>query len=102
MRCIAAIDRESLRKTRGGTLVGDIATHFIQPGLPGYEEAGGAKGPQYDFNKSLNGDMTVAKKYLKLGHFKKGTSVLMVGDNEAPATRPRRWCSTPCSRSASR
>ena len=83
----AAIDRVALQKTRGGRLTGDIATHFIQPGLPGYEEAGGAPGPHYDFNTNLNGDMTVARKYLKLGHFKKGTPVLMVGDNEAPADK---------------
>jgi peptide/nickel transport system substrate-binding protein len=83
----AAMDKTALRKTRGGTLVGDIATHFIQPGLPGFEEAGGMKGPQFDFNKNPNGDMAVAKKYLKLGNFKKGTPVLMVGDNEAPADK---------------
>ena len=83
----AAINKEALQKTRGGKLTGDIATHFIQPGLPGYEEAGGAKGPQYDFNKNLGGDMTVAKKYLKKGGFKKGTPVLMVGDNESPADK---------------
>ncbi len=83
----AAIDRTALQKTRGGRVTGDIATHFIQPGLPGYEEAGGAKGPQYDFNKSLTGDLAVARKYLKKGGFKKGTPVVMVGDNEAPADK---------------
>ena len=40
----AAIDRDALRPTRGGAVVGDIATHFLPPGVPGFEEAGGKKG----------------------------------------------------------
>jgi peptide/nickel transport system substrate-binding protein len=83
----AAIDKTAMQKTRGGRLTGDIATHFIQPGLPGFAEAGGMKGPGYDFNRVPSGNMAVAKRYLKLAHFKKGTPVLMVGDNEAPADK---------------
>ena len=32
-------------KARGGTFVGKPGTHFLPPGIPGFEEAGGEKGP---------------------------------------------------------
>ena len=45
-RAVAAgIDREAMRRARGGDAVADIATHFIAPGTPGFREAGGAAGP---------------------------------------------------------
>ena len=46
---IAGFDREAMRLTRGGELIGDIPTHFIPPELPGFEEAGGLEGPGIDF-----------------------------------------------------
>ena len=45
----AVIDRNALRQTRGGPTVGDVATHFLPPGIAGFEEAGGEKGPGFDF-----------------------------------------------------
>ena len=38
---IAGFDRNALRLTRGGEILGDIATGWIPPGIPGFEEAGG-------------------------------------------------------------
>jgi peptide/nickel transport system substrate-binding protein len=61
----AALDREAIVKARGGPLVSAPMTHFIYPGNNGYAEAGGAAGPQTDYNKSTTGDMTVAQKYVK-------------------------------------
>ena len=46
---IAASNRTDLRNTRGGELVGPVATHFIPPGFAGFEEAGGSNGPDLDF-----------------------------------------------------
>ena len=49
---VAASNREALRATRGGALAGAIATHFIMPSVPGFQQAGGYAGPagaQYDF-----------------------------------------------------
>ncbi len=46
---LAAADREAMRLARGGELVGPIATHFIPPGVPGFEEAGGLEGAGLDF-----------------------------------------------------
>src|ERR1700754_2997088 len=46
---IAGFDREALRLTRGGTIAGPIATHFLSPTIAGFAEAGGMKGPGLDF-----------------------------------------------------
>ena len=62
---VAAFDRNALRLTRGGKILGDIATGWIPPGIPGYEQAGGLnEGKEYDFNTKPNGDMALAKQYL--------------------------------------
>lgn len=62
----AAMDRNALRLTRGGPAVGDIATHYIPPGVPGFEEGGGMAGPKdVDFLKNPNGDLDLAKEYMK-------------------------------------
>src|SRR5690349_8505907 len=53
---IAGFDRDAMRLVRGGELVGDIPTHIIPPGLPGFEEAGGLKGPGLDFMSHPAGD----------------------------------------------
>ena len=44
---VAASDRKALQLTRGGTAAGDLATHFLPLDFPGFEEAGGAKGPRW-------------------------------------------------------
>ena len=62
---IAAIDREALRLTRGGSEVGKIAQHFIPPGIPGHKESGGEDGfKDLDFMRNPKGDMELAKKYM--------------------------------------
>jgi peptide/nickel transport system substrate-binding protein len=85
----AVIDRTALRQTRGGQAVGAIATHMIPPGSSGYEEAGGAKGPGYDFTSSPTANIALAQSYLKKAGFKDGKytgpPLLTVADNIAPA-----------------
>jgi peptide/nickel transport system substrate-binding protein len=61
---VAASDRKALQLTRGGTAAGELATHFLPFEFPGYEEAGGAKGPSLDFMANPSGDMALAKKYM--------------------------------------
>jgi peptide/nickel transport system substrate-binding protein len=62
---IAASDRNALRLTRGGKILGDIANGYLPPGIPGYDEAGGAKqNTDLDYLKSPNGDRALAKKYM--------------------------------------
>ena len=41
----AALDREAMDKARGGQLVTTVETHFLYPGIAGFEQAGGLKGP---------------------------------------------------------
>jgi peptide/nickel transport system substrate-binding protein len=62
---IAASDRNALRLTRGGEVLGDIATGWIPPGIPGFEEAGGLKqNTDLDFLAKPEGDAALAKKYM--------------------------------------
>ena len=86
---VAAFDRDAARKARGGEFVGPIATHFIPPSIAGYEEAGGAKGPGFDFLANPKGDMAVATKYMKAAGYASGKydgteELLMVGANVDP------------------
>lgn len=68
----AAIDRNALVKIRGGALVAAPMTHFLYPGVAGYEEAGGAAGPKVDYNEHTEGDPAVAAKYMKLAGYPSG------------------------------
>jgi peptide/nickel transport system substrate-binding protein len=62
---IAGMDRNALRLTRGGAILGDIATGWIPPGIPGFEEAGGLKqNTDLDFLSKPAGDMSLFKKYM--------------------------------------
>jgi peptide/nickel transport system substrate-binding protein len=69
---VAAFDRNALRQAFGGPLVGDIPTHFIPPGQPGFDEAGGVKGPGFDFLANPNGDMALAAQYMKKAGYPSG------------------------------
>jgi peptide/nickel transport system substrate-binding protein len=87
---IANSDRTALRNTRGGELFGPVATHFIPPLIPGFEEAGGVQGPDLDFVKNPDGDPALAKSYMQKAGFKSGKcegsvcDVTMVGDDAPP------------------
>jgi peptide/nickel transport system substrate-binding protein len=88
----ALVNRNDLRTTRGGPTLGVIATHFIPPGIPGFDEAGGNPGPQgLDWNSNPAGDLNVAMKYMKKAGFPSGKytgpPLLMVGDNQPPASK---------------
>jgi len=69
---IAAFDREALRKAFGGPLTGKIPTHWIPPGQPGYEEAGGEQGPGVDFLAKPEGDIALAQEYMKKAGYASG------------------------------
>jgi len=85
----AVIDRTALRQTRGGPTLGTIANHFLPPGIAGFDEAGGEKGPGYDFASNPTADVALAKKYMQKAGYKNGMydgpPLLTVGDNESPA-----------------
>ena len=81
-------DRNALVATRGGSRIGPVATHYIPPFLPGFQEAGGSKSP-YDFMSQPNGNLALAKRYMRKAGYASGRyngpSLLMVGDDSAPA-----------------
>jgi peptide/nickel transport system substrate-binding protein len=83
---LAAADREAMRLARGGELVGPIATHFIPPGVPGFEEAGGLEGAGLDFMANPAGDSELAAQYMQdagyeSGKYEGGEQILMVAEN---------------------
>jgi peptide/nickel transport system substrate-binding protein len=69
---VAAFDRNALRQAFGGAVVGIIPTHWIPPGQPGYDEAGGANGPGSDFMSHPSGDLQLAMSYMKKAGFSSG------------------------------
>jgi peptide/nickel transport system substrate-binding protein len=89
---VAAADRQAYLLARGGNLVGQVATHFLGPEVPGFDESGGAEGFGFDFLKNPGGDMEVAKKYMKLAGYPSGKytgkeNVLIVGSNSDPGPK---------------
>jgi peptide/nickel transport system substrate-binding protein len=86
----AALNREAMDKARGGSLVTIVATHYIYPEIPGFEQAGGVTGPKFDYNEHPQGDMAVAEKYMKLagypsGKYTGGQTLQVVGSTGNPA-----------------
>ena len=85
----AVIDRNALRQTRGGPTLGTTATHFMPPGIAGYEEAGGVEGPGFDFTSNPKADVALAKQYMQKAGYENGMydgpPLLTVADNESPA-----------------
>ncbi len=83
----AVMDRNALRLTRGGPTLGTIATHFLPPGLLGFEEAGGTSAT-FDFLKNPKGDLELAKDYMRKAGYASGLysgpALRMVGDDQPP------------------
>lgn len=89
-RAIAAvIDRNALRLTRGGPALGTVATHFLAPGQPGFDVAGGDAGPGYDFYANPNGNVALAESYMKKAGYPTGKytgpPLLAIADASVPA-----------------
>jgi peptide/nickel transport system substrate-binding protein len=84
----AALDRAALDKARGGELFTNVQTHFIYPGIPGFDQAGGLKGPKFDFNEHPEGSKAVADKYMKLAGYPSGKfsgpAITVVGATGSP------------------
>lgn len=89
---VANSNRTDLRNTRGGELTGPVATHYLPPDFPGFEEAGGLEGPDLDFMANPEGDPEVAAEYMKKAGFKSGKcegsecEITMVGDDSPPGS----------------
>jgi peptide/nickel transport system substrate-binding protein len=85
----ALVDKTALRQTRGGPTLGPLATHLIPPGISGFEEAGGEKGPGFDFVSQPTGNLQLAMQYMKKAGYASGKyngpPLLTIADNQAPA-----------------
>jgi peptide/nickel transport system substrate-binding protein len=68
----AALDREQMRRVRGGEIVGEIASHFLYPGVQGFEEAGGQEGTGADFLANPEGDRALAARYMRAAGYEDG------------------------------
>jgi len=90
---LAGFDRNAARLARGGALLGDMPTHFIPPGVPGFEESGGVKGPGFDFmNSTGEPNQQVSGEYFKKAGYSSGKyegndEILMVGTSEGVAQK---------------
>lgn len=61
----AALDRQELRRAAGGDSVGQIASGWIPPGIPGYAAAGADhQNPTHDELANPAGDLAVARRYM--------------------------------------
>jgi peptide/nickel transport system substrate-binding protein len=89
----AAFDRNAMRLARGGALIGDIPTHIIPPGIPGFDQAGGMKGPGDDFlNSTGQPNMQLAADYMRKagypsGRYTGGGTFLMIGTSQGVAQK---------------
>jgi peptide/nickel transport system substrate-binding protein len=89
---MAGFSRNAARLARGGKYVGDIATHWLPPDFPGFEQSGGFKGfPDIDYFNANNveGDPAVSAKYFKAagyasGKYEGNEELLIVGANADP------------------
>jgi peptide/nickel transport system substrate-binding protein len=68
----AAFDKNAMRQAFGGEITGDIPTHWIPPGQPGFEEAGGEAGTGADFMSKPEGDIELAKEYMRKAGYESG------------------------------
>lgn len=89
---VAATDRSAYLLARGGSLVGQVATHFLGPEVGGFEQGGGAEGFDFDFLRNPRGDMAVARKYMERAGYPSGKytgddKVLIVGSKDDPGPR---------------
>jgi peptide/nickel transport system substrate-binding protein len=88
----AALDREEMRLVRGGEVLGEVANHFLYPGVPGFEEAGGLEGTGADFLARPEGDPELAARYLRDAGFASGRyegdeTIQVVGDSGDPSDK---------------
>jgi peptide/nickel transport system substrate-binding protein len=89
---VAISDRSAYLLARGGKLVGQVATHFLGPEVPGFQEAGGAKGFGIDFVSNPGGNQQVACKYMKAAGYPNckytgSAKVTIVGSNSDPGPK---------------
>ena len=86
---VAAADRALMIAIDGGPFVSTPATHFLPPVVGGFEEAGGLRGPPLDFLSRVQGDLALAKRYMRRAGYPTGRytgrqTLTIVGPADAP------------------
>jgi len=89
---IAISDRNAYLLARGGKLVGQVATHFLGPEVPGFQESGGPNGFGIDYVSNPGGNLQVACKYMKEAGYPDckytgSEKVVIVGSNADPGPK---------------
>ena len=102
---IAGFDREAIRLTQGGKVRGPLATHFIPPSLPGFQQGGGMKGPPLDYLANPSGDPALAASYFKKagmasGKYEGDATLFLADDRHADLPRRGRGRASATSRSS--
>ena len=69
---LAGFDRARVLRAQGGRVTGQVATHYIPPGVRGFAEAGGVAGPNLDFVADRNGSRSRAARYLRRAGYARG------------------------------
>ena len=69
---VAGFDRQAVLMALGGKHVGTVANHFLPPGMPGFEQAGGVKGTGADYLAKPTGDAGLAAAYMKRAGYPSG------------------------------
>jgi peptide/nickel transport system substrate-binding protein len=69
---VAGFDRAGMLRIIGGRLAGQVATHYIPPDMPGFAEAGAAKGTGSPLYATPAGNRTLAARYLRRAGYASG------------------------------
>jgi len=70
---VAGFDRAGAQRLAGGPrFAGPLATHFLPPGVPGFQEAGGRRGPGLAMYANPSGSVRRAASYLRRAGFRSG------------------------------
>jgi peptide/nickel transport system substrate-binding protein len=85
-RAVAAqLNPIALRRAYGGDAYGELATHFIPPGVPGFDAAGGHTGPPLLELTPVGNDPALARRFMVRAGYPggryTGPPVSMVGSN---------------------
>lgn len=88
----AALDRDEMRLVRGGEVLGEVANHFLYPGVAGFDEAGGLRGTGADFLADPDGDAELAARYMRAagyasGRYEGDETIQVVGDSGDPSDK---------------
>jgi peptide/nickel transport system substrate-binding protein len=69
---VAGFNRAAFLQALGGAVAGRLASHFIPPGVPGFDEAGGFRGTGSKLYANPHGSRRLAASYFRRAGFRSG------------------------------